>query len=53
MIQLVKIYLDGKNIGIVTTAQHIHDLNKIKNILKNENFHPIVSKGDRRISKIR
>jgi len=44
-------YLNGKKIGVVTTAQHIHDLDKIKNILKDNNFKPVLSKGDNRISK--
>lgn len=41
--------LIGKKIGIVTTAQHIHVLNNICKILKDNNFEPIIGKGDNRI----
>jgi 2-(3-amino-3-carboxypropyl)histidine synthase len=44
-------YLKGKKIGVVTTAQHISDLDIIKNILKKNKLKPILSKGDIRISK--
>lgn len=42
--------LEGKRIGIVTTAQHIHTLDAVKNILEAHNFEPVVSGGDERIS---
>jgi len=42
--------LEGRRIGIVTTAQHIHMLDVAKDILEKHNFEPIVSKGDERIS---
>jgi 2-(3-amino-3-carboxypropyl)histidine synthase len=42
-------YLEGKKIGIVTTAQHINDLKIVKNILKNNQLKPILSKGDDRV----
>jgi 2-(3-amino-3-carboxypropyl)histidine synthase len=44
-------FLKGKKIGVVTTAQHLHALDVIKNILKKHNFIPIVSDGDERISE--
>ena len=43
------IELDGKHIGIVTTAQHIHLIDEIINLLKQNDFEPIVSPGDDRI----
>jgi 2-(3-amino-3-carboxypropyl)histidine synthase len=43
-------YLVGKKIGIVTTAQHLHLLNKVIEILKRYTFKPIISAGDNRIS---
>lgn len=43
-------HLEGKKIGIVTTAQHINDLKIVKKILKNNKLEPILSKGDDRIS---
>lgn len=42
-------HLVGKNIRIVTTAQHLHTLKKVKEILKSKGYHPIISKGDKRI----
>jgi 2-(3-amino-3-carboxypropyl)histidine synthase len=45
-------YLIGNKIGIVTTAQHINEIKKVVDILKNNNLKPIISKGDNRISKI-
>ncbi len=44
--------LNGKKIGILTTAQHIHKLDEIKSILNANNFHPIICKGDKRIDSI-
>ena len=44
-------FLDGKKIGVVTTAQHLHTLKVVENILKKHNFMPIVSDGDERISE--
>ncbi|MCK4901981.1 MAG: diphthamide biosynthesis enzyme Dph2 [Thermoplasmatales archaeon] len=40
--------LEGKKIGIVTTAQHLHTLDTVKDILKKHNFDPIISEGDER-----
>ncbi len=44
-------FLEGKKIGIVTTAQHLHTLDMVKNILQKNNFEPSISKGDKRISE--
>ena len=44
-------FLEGKKIGVVTTAQHLHTLKVVENILKKHNFMPIVSDGDKRISE--
>jgi 2-(3-amino-3-carboxypropyl)histidine synthase len=52
--QVVKkslVYLEGKTIGVVTTAQHIHTIDLVENILKNQNFHSIISHGDKRINR--
>jgi len=43
-------FLKGKNIGVVTTAQHLHKLEEIKKILQKNKFNPLISKGDKRIS---
>jgi 2-(3-amino-3-carboxypropyl)histidine synthase len=42
--------LEGKKIGMVTTAQHLHSLDVAENILQKNNFEPILSAGDARIS---
>jgi 2-(3-amino-3-carboxypropyl)histidine synthase len=42
-------FLNGKKIGIVTTAQHVHFLDDASKILKNNNFIPVIGKGDGRI----
>ncbi len=44
-------FLEGKKIGVVTTAQLLHTLKVVENILKKHNFMPIVSDGDERISE--
>lgn len=41
--------LHGKKIGLTTTAQHINIIDDVKKILKENDFEPIVSKGDKRI----
>lgn len=41
--------LEGKHIGIVTTAQHIHLIDDIANVLRKHGFEPVVSSGDNRI----
>lgn len=38
-----------KNVGIITTVQHIHKLKEVKEILKNNKLNPIIGKGDSRI----
>jgi len=43
-------HLEGKRIGVVTTAQHLHTLDAVEDILKKHNFEPIISKGDERIA---
>ena len=42
-------HLHGKKIGIVTTAQHRNSLEKIVKILKENDFEPVIGKGDNRI----
>ncbi len=44
-------FLEGKRIGIVATAQHLHTLDTVENILQKNNFEPILSAGDERISE--
>lgn len=44
-------FLEGNTIGIVTTAQHLHILYTVEEILKEKNFKPVISKGDKRISE--
>lgn len=44
-------FLEGKKIGIVTTAQHLHTLETVENVLKKHDFDPIISDGDERISE--
>lgn len=42
--------LIGKNIGVVTTAQHLHTLPSVERFLKDHSYHPWISKGDNRVS---
>jgi len=42
--------LEGKKIGVVTTAQHLHTLDTVENILQNHDLEPILSDGDERIA---
>ncbi len=44
-------FLEGKRIGIVATAQHLHSLGAVENILQKNNFESIRSAGDERISE--
>ncbi|HDO19473.1 MAG TPA: diphthamide biosynthesis enzyme Dph2 [Thermoplasmatales archaeon] len=44
-------FLEGKRVGIATTAQHINCLGDIVDILTRNGFHPIISKGNDRIAK--
>ena len=41
--------LSGEKIGVVTTAQHVHKVKEIQNILVENGFEPVVSSGDNRI----
>jgi 2-(3-amino-3-carboxypropyl)histidine synthase len=41
--------IKGKKIGVVTTAQHIHKIDDVKNMLLKNNFEPVICKGDKRI----
>ena len=42
-------YLVGRKIGVVTTAQHLHLIDEVIEILKQHNFEPVISEGDNRI----
>lgn len=42
--------LIGKKIGIVTTAQHLHEIPQVKEILEQHGFTVFIGKGDRRVS---
>jgi len=42
--------LIGKNIGLVTTAQHLHTLTTVEKILRQHNLEPYVTEGDERIA---
>ena len=42
--------LIGKKIGILTTAQHIHKIDDVKNILIKNNFEPVICTGDKRLN---
>src|SRR5512137_1540087 len=42
--------LVGKNIGIVTTAQHLQTLGTVETIIRSHNLDPFIAQGDERIS---
>ncbi|MEF8879613.1 MAG: diphthamide biosynthesis enzyme Dph2 [Candidatus Thermoplasmatota archaeon] len=42
-------FLEGKKIVLATTAQHIHKLDEVAEILKENSFQPVKKKGDKRI----
>jgi len=42
--------LVGKKIGVVTTAQHLHTLEIVENILRKHGLEPLITEGDERIS---
>jgi len=42
--------LVGKKIGLVTTAQHLHTLENVKEILRKHNFEAFIAEGDERVS---
>jgi 2-(3-amino-3-carboxypropyl)histidine synthase len=41
--------LKGKKIGLVSNVQHVHMLDNASKIISNNNFEPIIDKGDKRI----
>ena len=41
--------LTGKRVGVITTAQHIHQLHNIKLILEEKGYAVVIGKGDNRI----
>ena len=43
--------LDGKRVGLVTTAQHIHKIPVMTRVLRENGFEPMVGKGDGRIAE--
>ncbi len=43
--------LQGKKIGLVTTAQHIHTLNTVVALLKKHHFEVLLANGDERITE--
>ena len=43
-------FLEGKRIGLVTTAQHLHTLPMVEKILQNHRLEPFVAQGDERIA---
>jgi 2-(3-amino-3-carboxypropyl)histidine synthase len=42
-------YLEGKTVGLCTTAQHLHEIDKIKNFFEENNINIVIEKGDSRI----
>jgi 2-(3-amino-3-carboxypropyl)histidine synthase len=42
--------LEGKKIGLVTTAQHLHTLDSVEKILQKHNLEPFIAEGDERIT---
>ena len=42
-------FLEGDKIGLVTTAQHLHQLDKAKQILEKQDYKTYISRGDTRI----
>ena len=42
-------FLTGKNIGVVTTAQHLHMLSDVVEVLQDNGFKPFIGTGDKRI----
>ena len=41
--------IKNKKVGLVSTAQHVHLLNKAKELLVNNKFEPFIGRGDTRI----
>ena len=42
--------LEGKKIGLVTTAQHLHTLETVEKILQQHDLEPFMAEGDERIT---
>lgn len=40
----------GEKVGVVTTVQHIHMLNKIESVLQQAGKYPVIQRGDSRIT---
>ncbi len=43
-------FLEGKKIGLVTTAQHLHTLETVQKILQQHGLEPFITEGDERIT---
>jgi 2-(3-amino-3-carboxypropyl)histidine synthase len=43
-------YLKGKKVGLISTAQHIHTLNNVKELLMSNNIESFIAKGNDRIN---
>jgi 2-(3-amino-3-carboxypropyl)histidine synthase len=43
-------FLEGKKIGLVTTAQHLHTLETVQKILQQHGLEPFMTEGDERIT---
>jgi 2-(3-amino-3-carboxypropyl)histidine synthase len=43
-------FLEGKKIGLVTTAQHLHTLETVEKILQQHGLEPFMTEGDERIT---
>ena len=41
--------IKGKKVGLLSTAQHVHMLGTVGNILEKNGFEPVIGKGDSRI----
>ena len=41
--------LEGKTIGVVTTAQHLHQLDEIKQLLQEQNVKVVIGSGSKRV----
>jgi len=50
LIKKVIPFFKGKKIGLISTAQHVNDLNKISNKLVGKQFDTFIAKGDSRIA---
>jgi 2-(3-amino-3-carboxypropyl)histidine synthase len=50
VIKKVATLLEGKTIGVVTTAQHLHQLDEIKQLLQKQNVKVVIGSGSKRVS---